>query len=116
MILNQVFAKRYARFRWVALFPAALAILFAGLARDDGDILTAAPFLAVAGLSVLYIIRPMYVLWAMPFAGFAAFTLIATVAPFVGLGSDRPTDWPVSIAVGAVPTALLWPARPRALA
>jgi hypothetical protein len=94
------------------LLPAAVALFFAGLALEDAGLRAAAPYLVAAALSVLYVARPMVGLWVLPFSGFAAFTLIMLVAPLAGLGSGPMSDWLVFLALGAVPTLLLWLARP----
>ena len=112
MTWSAFFSKRQARLRGLVLLPAAVALFFAGLALEDAGLRAAAPYLVAAALSVLYVARPMLGLWVLPFSGFAAFTLIMLVAPLAGLGSGPMSDWLVFLALGAVPTLLLWLARP----
>ena len=94
------------------MLPAAVALFFAGLALEDAGLWSAAPYLIAAALSALYVARPMLGLWVLPFSAFAAFTLIMLLAPLAGLGSGPVSDWLVFLAFGAVPTLLLWLARP----
>ncbi len=97
----------------MVLLPAAVALFFAALALEDAGVVAAAPYLIAAGLSALYFVRPMLGLWVVPFSGFAAFTVIILVAPLFGWGSGPLSDWLIFAALGAVPTILLWLARPR---
>lgn len=114
MSVPALFARRQARYRWVALLPAAVAVVFAALAYEDvGSILGASPYVAVACLGPLYVVRPMSVVWALLFAAFAAYTLVMILAPVLGFGGGPLGDRVVFLALGAVPTVLLWLSRPR---
>ena len=112
MTWNALFCKRQARLRWLVLLPAAVALYFAGLALEDVGLRAATPYLIAAGLSATYVARPMLGVWVLPFSAFTAYTILMLVAPLVGFGTGDVTAWLVYVALGAVPTVLLWLARP----
>jgi hypothetical protein len=114
--LTEILSTRRARFRWGVLLPAAIALYFAALAYEDVGVGSALPYLAVASLSLLHLWRPAYVFWALPFVGFAAYTAVMLVAPAIGFGGTPLAEQLVFLALGLVPTFLLWLARPRAAA
>jgi hypothetical protein len=62
---------------------------------------------------VLYIVRPMFAIWAPPFAGFVVYSVLVLVNPLVDPGNGPLSDWAIFSALGIVPTALLWFARPK---
>jgi hypothetical protein len=95
------------------LVPAAVAFVFAGMAIDDDGLVGALPYIVVVPLSLLYIVRPMFVLWAPSFAAFVVYSVLVLVNPLVDRGNAGLNDWVVFSALGIVPTALLWFARPR---
>lgn len=112
MTWNALFTKRQARLRWLVLLPAGVALYFAWLALDDVGLRAATPYLIAAALSALYVARPMLAVWVLPFSAFSAYTILMIVAPLVGYGTGLMKDWLVYVALGAVPTLLLWLARP----
>ena len=67
----------------------------------------------MALLTVLYIARPMYALWALPFAGFSAYSLFTVLAPRLGFEGVPLTERLAYLALGLVPAFLLWLSRPR---
>lgn len=113
MHLAAIVATRQARFRWAVLLPAAIALYFSWLAYDDESLLSALPYLTVALLSLLYAVRPMYALWAVPFAGFATYSVFTVVEPLIGFEGVPLVQRLVSLALGLAPTILLWLSRPR---
>lgn len=113
MTLAAIFATRPARFRWAVLLPAAVALYFSWLAYDDEGLLSALPYLAVALLTVLYIVRPMSALWALPFVGFAAYTVFTLLEPLIGFEGVPLSQRLLSLGLGLGPTIVLWLARPR---
>ena len=112
-LMKELFAKRHARFRWVALVPAAVAFVFSAMALEDAGLVGALPYIVIVLLSVLYIVRPMFALWAPPFAGFVVYSVLVLVNPLVDPGNGPLSDWAVFSALGIVPMALLWFARPK---
>lgn len=116
MTLGVLFAKRQARFRWAVLLPAAIALYFGWLAGDDVGLLSALPYLAVALLTLLYGVRPAYALWALPFAGFSAYVVFTLLEPLIGFEGAPLTERLAYLALGVVPTFLLWLSRPREIA
>lgn len=113
-MLGQLFSPRHARFRWLAVLPAAAALVFAGLAYQDMGLGSASPYLVMAALCGSYAVRPSLALWVLPFAGFTGYTAVMLVAPLVGYGGGPVRDWFVFFGLGIVPAVLLWLARPRA--
>jgi hypothetical protein len=102
-----LFDRRRARFRWVAVCPAAVAALFAAMALEDAGLVGALPYVAVALLSVLYVVRPMLILWAPPFVAFVVYTALVLVNPLFNPGNGPFTEWILLVALGFVPTVLL---------
>jgi hypothetical protein len=112
-LMKALFAKRRAPWRWVALVPAAVGLVFSGMALDDGGHLSALPYIAVILLSLLYIVRPMFALWAPAFAAFLVYSVLVLVAPLVAPGNLPLSDWIIFSFLGIVPAGLLWLARPK---
>jgi len=108
-----LFAKRRSDFRWAALVPALVAFVFSAMAIEDAGVVGALPYLAVALLSLLYIVRPMLALWAPLFAAFVAYGVLVVINPLVDPGNGPLSDWIVFSALGIVPATLLWLARPK---
>jgi hypothetical protein len=82
------------------------------MALEDAGLVPALPYVAVVLLSVLYVIRPMLILWAPPFAAFVVYTALVLVNPLFNPGNGPFTEWILFVALGFVPTVLLWLARP----
>ena len=108
-LISELFAKRRASFRWGALAPAAVAFVFSAMALEDGGLAGAVPYIVVVLLSILYIVRPMFVLWAPPFVGFVVYSVLVLANP----GNGPLSEWAIFCALGIVPTVLLWFARPK---
>jgi hypothetical protein len=83
------------------------------MAIEDAGFVDALPYLAVVLLSILYIVRPMFALWAPPFAAFVVYSVIVLINPVVDPGNAALNDWVIFSALGIVPAALLWFARPK---
>ena len=86
--------------------------MFAGLAVDDAGVAGAAPYAVMALLSVLYLIRPMFALWAPVFAAFVVYASLVLVNPLVDSANGPWTDWLIFLALGIMPAIVLWLARP----
>ena len=112
-MMKELLAKRRARFRWVALVPAAVAFVFSAMALEDAGLVGALPYIVVVLLSVLYIVRPMFALWAPPFARLVVYSLLVLINPFIDPGNGPRSEWAIFSALGIVPTVLLWFARPK---
>ena len=108
-VVRALFGKRSARVRGLVLVPGLVALVFSGHAFEDGGWTGAAPLFAIIALSVIYAIRPMLVIWLPLFGVFAIFGLAVAFHPdLAALG-----EWFIFLALGFVPAALLWFARPR---
>jgi hypothetical protein len=112
-LIKALFARRRARWRWIAFVPAAVGLVFSGMALDDGGLLSALPYIAVILLSLLYIVRPMFAVWAPAFAAFLVYSVLVLVAPLVAPGNGPLSDWIIFSCLGIVPAGLLWLARPK---
>lgn len=113
-MMKQLFARRRAEGRWVALVPAVVAFLFSTMAIEDAGVVGALPYLAVALLCILYIVRPMMAFWALPFAAFVAYSVMVLINPLVDPGNGPLSEWVLFAGLGIVPAVLLWVARPKA--
>jgi len=110
--LRTLFERRRVRFRWLALIPAIVAALFAAMALDDDGVIGAVPYFTIVLLSLLYLVRPMLILWAPAFTAFLVYTVIVLVNPLIDPGTGPLTDWVLFVALGLFPTVVLWFARP----
>jgi hypothetical protein len=90
--------------------PAFVSLLFASLAFDQGSIGAVMLYLGLTFLSVLYILRPMAIIWFLLFCAFLGYSLLMASMPF-GAGGE----WFLYLLFGLVPMAALGVARPRAL-
>ena len=112
-LLEVLFAKRHARFKWVVALPGAVALLFLGHALEDGGLSSAAPYAAVVLLSALYLLRPMLIAWGPVFAAFVFYSVAVLVNP--DNGGPR-SEWITFLLMGIVPVVVLWLARPGTVA
>jgi hypothetical protein len=110
--MRSLFAKRRARLKWVVALPAVVALLFAGMALEDGGVAAAAPYVCVVLMSGSYVFRPMMILWAPVFAAFVAYAVLILVNPLVNPGNGSLNEWFIFLLLGIVPAILLWLARP----
>jgi hypothetical protein len=55
----------------------------------------------------------MFALWAPPFCGFVVYSVLVLINPIVDPGNGPLSEWAIFSALGIVPTALLWFARPK---
>jgi hypothetical protein len=54
--------------------------------------LASLPYIVVVVLSVLHIVRPMFALWAPPFACFVVYSVLVLVNPLVDPGNAPLSD------------------------
>jgi hypothetical protein len=110
-----MFERRRARLPWFALIPAIVAALFAltMLRSDDDGLIRALPYFTVALLSLIYVVRPMFIVWALAFLAFLAYTATVLVYPLVDPANGPLSDWRLFAALGSIPTVLLWLSRPK---
>ncbi len=78
-----------------------------GPAYEDAGAFGATPYVGIIVFSIVYIFRPMMILWASVFVVFVAVASHPQNGP---LG-----EWIIFILIGLVPAILLWFARPRRL-
>lgn len=109
-----LFAKRSIRFRWLAVAPALVALLFFGMALDDVGPAGAVPYATVVLLVAVYIARPMFIFWAPVFAAFVVYSGLVLIDPWIhSANGTRSGDWIVFLLLSGVPAFVLWLARPH---
>jgi hypothetical protein len=91
------------------VIPACVAFLFVGHAYEDAGWQGAGPYAFVLGISLVQLVRPTAVGWALTTIPFVAYLVaFAVEAPRSATG-----EWLFFLLVGLVPTAVLAWARPR---
>jgi len=104
-----LFGRRQSKFRWFALLPALIALLFVGHAWEDGGAGSGLLYIGIIIVCVVYVFRPMLILWLPLFLAFAAYAVAVAFSPQNGPTSE----WIIFMLLGFVPAVLLWLARPK---
>ena len=106
-----LFGRRQSRFRWFAIAPALVALLFVGHAWEDGGAVSGLFYPAIIVVCIVYVLRPMFILWLPVFLAFLAYAVAIALSP-----QNGPTfEWVFFMLLGFVPAILLWLARPGKL-
>ena len=104
-----LFGRRQSRFRWLAIAPALVALLFVGHAWEDGGAGSGLIYTGIIIISVMYVFRPMLILWLPVFLAFVAYAIAVALSTHNGPTSE----WILFMLLGFFPASLLWLARPR---
>jgi hypothetical protein len=108
-MLKFLFEKRHSPLRWCAALPSLIAILFIGHAYEDAGVLGTIPYVAIIVFSLIYIYRPMMILWAPVFIAFLVYFVAVALHPQNGSVGE----WVIFMLLGLVPAVALWFARPH---